>query len=200
MTGAGGEGCGSALLSGREKDYKGCDEMGGIMRMTSAEAAKLLRKLNEELANILVLEQQSREFSAALGEDVESVRPTYDYQVTQDQIKGLEARIRQVKHAINSFNLAQEVPGFEGMTIDQMLVYIPQLNRQKAKLSLMQQRLPKQRENVSFGRGAQVIDYSYANYDLERVRADFDQVSEELSRAQTALDRINTTVQLEIPV
>lgn len=169
------------------------------MRMTSAEAAKLLRKLNEELDNVLLMEEQSREFSAALGEDVESVRPAYDYGMVQKQIEELEARIRQVKHAVSSFNLVQEVPGFEGMTIDQMLVYIPQLSRRKTKLALMQQRLPKQRERVSYGGGSQIIDYSYANYDLEAVRADYEKVSEELSRAQTALDLVNTTEQLDIP-
>lgn len=174
--------------------------MGETIRMTSAEAAKLLRKLNEELDNVLLMEEQSREFSAALGEDVESVRPAYDYAQVQEQIEELEVRIRQVKHAVSSFNLAQEVPGFDGMTIDQMLVYIPQLNRRKVKLSHMQQRLPKQRERVSYGGGSQVIDYSYANYDLEAVKADYEKVSEELSRAQTALDLVNTTAQLEIPV
>lgn len=174
--------------------------MGETIRMTSAEAAKLLRKLNEELDNVLLMEEQSREFSAALGEDVESVRPAYDYAQVQEQIEELEVRIRQVKHAVSSFNLAQEVPGFDGMTIDQMLVYIPQLNRRKVKLSRMQQRLPKQREQVSYGGGSQIIDYSYANYDLEAVKADYEKVSEELSRAQTALDLVNTTAQLEIPV
>ena len=125
--------------------------MSETIRMTSAEAAKLLRKLNEQLDNVLLMEQQSREFSAALGEDVDSVRPAYDYGKIQEQIESLETRIRQVKHALNSFNLVQEVPGFAGMTIDQMLVYIPQLSRRKSKLSLMQQRLPRQRERVSYG-------------------------------------------------
>ncbi len=168
------------------------------MRMTSAEAAKLLRKLQEELDNVLLMEEQSREFSAALGEDVESVRPAYDYGEIQRQIQGLEEQIRRVKHSITAFNLVQEVPGFEGMTIDQMLVYIPQLSRRKAKLALMQQRLPKQRERAGYGGGSQIIDYSYANYDMETVRADYEKAAEELSRAQTALDLVNTTAQLEI--
>lgn len=169
------------------------------MCVTSAEAAKLLRRLNEELENVLLMEQQSREFSAAMGEDVESVRPAYDYAQVQEQIGRLEERIRQVKHAISAFNLAQEVPGF-GMTIDQMLVYIPQLNRRKSKLALMQQRLPKQRERASYGGGSQIIDYSYANYDIEAVMADYEKTAEELSRAQTALDLVNTTAKLDIPV
>ncbi len=165
------------------------------MRMTSAEAAKLLRKLQEELDNVLLMEEQSREFSASLGEDLESVRPAYDYEEVQRRIGGLEERIRRVKHAISAFNLVQEVPGFEGMTIDQMLVYIPQLNRRKAKLALMRQRLPKR---VAYGGGSQIIDYSYANYDMEAVKADYEKAAEELSQAQTALDLVNTTAQLEI--
>ncbi|MCM1120912.1 MAG: hypothetical protein NC543_16320 [bacterium] len=165
---------------------------------TSAEAAKLLRKLNEELDNVLFMEEQSREFSAALGEDVESVRPAYDYATTQERIRELEEKIRRLKHAISVFNLTQEVPGF-GMTIDQMLVYIPQLSRRKAKLYGMQQCLPKQRKQAGYGGGVQVIDYSYANYDIERVRADYERAAEELSQAQTALDLVNTTSKLELP-
>lgn len=167
--------------------------------VTSAEAAKLLRKLNEELENVMLMEQQSREFFAAVGEDVESVRPAYDYAQVQEQIGRLEERIRRVKHAVNTFNLAQEVPGF-GMTIDQMLIYIPQLNRRKTKLALMQRRLPRQREQVGYGGGSQIIDYSYANYDIETVKKDYEKTAEELSRAQTALDLVNTTAKLEIPV
>ncbi len=159
----------------------------------------MLRKLNEELEHVLMMEQQSREFSAAMEEDVESVRPAYNYVQTQEQIRRLEKRIRQVKHAISAFNLTQEVPGFD-MTIDQMLVYIPQLGRRKAKLAHMQQRLPKQREKVSYGGRGQIIDYSYANYDIETVRADYEKTAEELSRAQTALDLVNTTAKLDIPV
>ena len=173
------------------------------MRMTSAEAAKLLRKLQEELDNVLLMEEQSREFSASLGEDLESVRPAYDYEEVQRRIGGLEERIRRVKHAISAFNLVQEVPGFEGMTIDQMLVYIPQLNRRKAKLALMRQRLPEGEGLIAghhgaYGGGSQIIDYSYANYDMEAVKADYEKTAEELSRAQTALDLVNTTAQLEI--
>ena len=52
------------------------------MRVTSAEAAKILKKLNEEHTFLLSIETQSREFLAAMGEDVESVRSAYDYTET----------------------------------------------------------------------------------------------------------------------
>lgn len=168
------------------------------MKYTSAEAAKLLRKLKEEQAALLLKEERSREFVAAVGEEIESVRPVYDYQNTQELLKELERKIRVVKHAINRFNISQTVAGFE-MSIDQMLVYIPQLTARKQKLANMKDRLPKQREDADgFGRNSNIIEYSYANYDISAVEKEYDIVSDELARAQTALDVVNNTATMEI--
>lgn len=49
------------------------------MKYTSAQANKLLKKLNDEYSALLDKEQRSRDFRAAMGEDIESVRPAYDY-------------------------------------------------------------------------------------------------------------------------
>lgn len=114
------------------------------MKYTSAQANKLLKKLNDEYSALLDKEQRSRDFRAAMGEDVESVRPAYDYAETQARLAELEGKIRALKHAINCFNMTHFVDGFE-MTIDEMLVYIPQLTRRKNKLLEMKSRLPKER-------------------------------------------------------
>ena len=92
------------------------------MKYTSAEAAKLLRKLNDERQNLLSHETQVCEFVASLGEDPESVRPEYDYEKTQAEINETEKKIIKVKHAINVFNSTHKVPDFD-MTVDEMLVY-----------------------------------------------------------------------------
>ena len=168
------------------------------MKYSSAEAAKLLRKLNEEVENLEDQEVKRREFNAALGEDVETVRPAYDYVVIGRKLKELQAKIRTVKHALNCFNSTTEVPGFD-MTIDQLLVYIPQLSRRKQKLAMMSSCLPKERAKVS-GLGSQIIDYRYANYDIEAAKADYQRVSDELAKAQTALDLVNTTMTMEIKI
>ena len=52
------------------------------MKYTSAQANKLLKKLNDEYSALLDKEQRSRDFRAAMGEDIESVRPAYDYAKT----------------------------------------------------------------------------------------------------------------------
>ena len=160
------------------------------MKYTSAQANKLLKKLNDEYSALLDKEQRSRDFRAAMGEDIESVRPAYDYAKTQARLEELEGAIRRLKHAINRFNTTQVVDGF-GITIDEMLVYIPQLTRRKNKLLEMKSRLPKERVEEQYGRQSNIIDYRYANYDIAAVEADYDKTVDELSRAQLALDAIN---------
>ena len=51
-----------------------------MAQITSAMAAKQLRKLNDRRDALLAMEKKSRTFTAAIQEDVESVRPAYDYQ------------------------------------------------------------------------------------------------------------------------
>lgn len=62
------------------------------MTYTSAQAAKLLRKLNDEYAALLSKEAKSKEFNAAVGENVESVRPEYSYTDAQESQKNLKAK------------------------------------------------------------------------------------------------------------
>ena len=151
------------------------------MTYTSAQANKLLKKLHDEHAALLDRENRSKDFRAAMGEDVESVRPAYDYGDTQNRLAELEQRIRKVKHAINVFNATHVIPGFD-MTIDEMLVYIPQLTQRKNKLADMKARLPKERVEEQYGRQSNIIDYTYANYDLAAVEADIQGVSVAFNR------------------
>ena len=167
------------------------------MKYTSAEAAKLLRKLHENRDALIEKERRSAGFVAAVGEDIEDVRPEYDYHKTQDELAQIEQKIRTVKHAINQFNTGTVVQDF-GMTVDQILVYIPQLTARKNKLVGMAARLPKERCGAAgFGAKA-IIEYRYANYDIAAAEADLAAVTEELARVQTALDVVNNTEVMEI--
>lgn len=169
------------------------------MRYTSAQAAKLLRQLKEEHARLLAREAETSVFLAAVGEDPESLRPDYNYGEVQEKLSGLEKKIRKIRHAINVFNLNTVV---EGMTIDELLVCLPQLNERRQKLSVMAARLPRRRAEArlggSFGAKSQIIDYEYANYDISAAEEEFRLVTEEIARLQTALDRANSTLEMEI--
>lgn len=163
-----------------------------LYNYTSAQAAKTLKKLSDEYAALLDKEQSSCMFNAAVGEDVDSVRPDYDYSVTQAKLDLLEQQIRTLKHALNLFNVTHVVPKFD-MTIDEMLVFIPQLTKKKAKLAEMRSKLPKARVDAMFGKSSNIIDYKYVNYDIAQVDADYRQATDILAEAQLALDNVNSS-------
>ena len=170
-----------------------------LKKVTSAEAAKLLKKLEEERNTLLTSEMMTSSFVAAVEEDVEKVRPEYDFAATQKALLETEEKIRKLKHALNLFNSKQTVDGFD-MTIDQMLVYLPQLSNHKKRLAKMAAALPMTRVRSSgyMSNNSRFIEYQYANYDIKQVTEEYEKADELLSRAQTALDKVNSTVTFEI--
>ena len=168
------------------------------MRVTSSQAAKLLRQLTDELSALQLKEANSCSFVAAIQEDVESVRPAYNFKEMRDAQAEVECKIRKVKHAINVFNTTTIIPDFN-ITIDEMLVYLPQLNRQCEVLSKMRDAMPKVRVSSGYSSG-NIIDYKYANYDIEEVGRYYAELSDTLAKAQTVLDLVNSTVEFEIDI
>lgn len=165
------------------------------MKCTSAEAGRMLRKLMEEKSSIEMREHNGKEFLAAVGEDLESVRPEYDFAKTQSALAEVERKIRKLKHALNVFNSTTVIPEFD-MTIDEMLVYIPQLTAKKNKLSSMKDKLPKVREQNRMN--SSILDYRYLNYDVVEVAAEYEKATDTLAKAQNALDAVNMTMTLDI--
>ncbi|HRR77213.1 MAG TPA: hypothetical protein P5191_10445, partial [Ruminococcus sp.] len=82
-----------------------------MAKMTSAQAAKELRKMLDQHDALMKKEQKASVFRAAIQEDIENVRPLYDYAAFQSELAEIESQIRKLKHAINQFNLTQVVPG-----------------------------------------------------------------------------------------
>ena len=165
------------------------------MLVTSKEANKLLQQYEQEHRALITKEHELKSFLAAVGEDVESCRPEYDYEAVQKTLSALEETIINLKHQINKFNTETIVDGFN-KTIDEMLVYIPMLTRRKEKLNSMKNAMAKTRESVNMR--STIIDYRYANYDLKKAADDYDSVTEELSKAQIALDTVNVTKKFEV--
>lgn len=169
-----------------------------IHRLTSAQANKELKKLNEELSSLFSQEKQSCTFVAATTEDLEEARPEYDFGKMQDKIAEIQEKITKLKHAINLFNTTHKPEGFD-MTVDEMLVYIPQLSSTKAKYARMANRLEKTRVTGShLGNRSPIIEYEYANYDVKTVKYYHDAVADQLTSAQLALDKLNTTETFEV--
>lgn len=169
------------------------------MLVTSAQALKILRQLDDELRALQLKEENSSSFVAAIQEDVESVRPAYNFKEMRDAQAEVECKIRKIKHARDVFNTTTIIPDFD-ITIDEMLLYLLQLNRQCEVLSKMRDAMPKVRVSSGYSGGGNIIDYKYANYDIEEVGKYYTDISELLAKAQTALDLVNSTIKFEIDI
>lgn len=101
------------------------------MKLSSAEGAKLLKKLKSEYDALKSKESISSTFLASVGENPESVRPKYDYKESKAELDSLALKIRKLKHAINLFNTTTVIPGYD-ITIDEMLVFLPQLTNRSS--------------------------------------------------------------------
>ena len=165
------------------------------MKVTSAEANKMIKQIRDEITYWKIQEQNSSRFIAATIENVEDVRPVYSYAEVTRKLDNCDERIRKIKHALNIFNSTTVVDGFD-MTIDEMLVYLPQLSDQLTRLAHLMMK-PEKERIMDSGRTS-IIEYEYANYDCEVVKKDYDEVSALRMRALTALDVTNNTVQFDI--
>jgi hypothetical protein len=90
--------------------------------------------------------------------------------------------------------------GEELMTIDSILVKMSQLNNRKMMLDMMRKLPEKSRVNLSvFGKNM-AQEYQYVNFDLEKVKADFEKISDEIMAMQIALDKYNQTFEFEVDI
>lgn len=173
-----------------------------MVKMTSAYAAKVLRKLNEDKEFWRNKESESCTYVASLDE--EPVIPEYDYQKVSETIREIDEKIVKIKHAINLANLTSQVQvGDVTMTVDQILVKMAQLNRRKAFLDSLRKQEPKVRISAgSYAYSAHRTspEYRYINYDIEAVKRDYELIDRELGIMQIALDKHNQTFEFDVDV
>ena len=84
------------------------------------------------------------------------------------------------------------------MTIDEMLVFLPQTSDRLRKLEDMLAK-PEKSRAMNTGRTS-IIEYEYLNYDLQKVQQDYDALLDLKNRALTALDVVNNTVPFEAEI
>lgn len=175
------------------------EEVGHIMKVTSALANKMIKQLEEEKSYWISVERDSRTYTAAIGE--EPVVPEYDYRMVSETIDSIDRKIVALRHAINRANCENSVETAEGMlTIDALLVRMAQLNQRKTTLDGMRKTLPKERlgSTASWGNISKAPEYCYANYDIELAKADYEKINEMILSMQLALDKYNQTFEFEI--
>ena len=86
------------------------------------------------------------------------------------------------------------------MTIDQVLINLPQLNERAERLRRMSM-MQKVKRDRGYGSGMTgLIDYSYANFDPEVAKTLYDQAVEQIDKLQLELDKVNNTVEFDVEI
>lgn len=165
--------------------------------ITSAAANKMLKQLQDEKAYLLQLEKESATYIQVTGYDTE--KPEYDYEKIYTQIRVIDDKIGQIKHAINVFNCSTELPEL-GFTVDAALVKLAQLTKEKERLDIMRKRLPKTRRQNRYGDSGNLVEYTCTNYDIEQTKEDYNTVCEEIIKIQMGIDYVNQTQKFEIEI
>jgi hypothetical protein len=81
------------------------------------------------------------------------------------------------------------------MTIDQVLVYMPQLREAMNRYADMASRIDKVRV-TGYSKTSGLIEYEYTNYDIRQARLLYEEARDELARVQLALDQVNSSVDI----
>lgn len=170
------------------------------MKMTSAYANKVLKRLNEDKEFWLNKERTSYLYKATADE--EPVIPEYDYSDVAANIAEIDRKIAIIKHAINLVNVTSSVRvGDIDMSIDTILVKMAQLNRRKSVLDFMRKQQPKTRVDAGYYGGKRpVAEYMYTNYDLDLIKSEYEKADSEIATMQIALDKFNQTFEFEVEI
>lgn len=157
---------------------------------TSASAAKFIKRLENEKGRLVAIEQNNSTYVLAQGEEGEP--PTYDYHEIVAHIDKLDEDIRRVRHALHAFNAHTLIPE-EGITVDEALIQLAQMNGKLRRLERLRTVEPKRRLASGFFGGKGLIEYEYANFDVQSAFADYEDLYRRISDLQLRLDLVNQT-------
>ena len=167
------------------------------MKLTSASANKMLRRLNEEKEYWRSIEEDRHLYTAAVNE--EPVIPEYDYAQVAAEIARIDRQVVRIKHAISLVNVTNTITvGGEELTIDSVLVRMAQLTQRKNVLDQMRKVQPKSRVQPGYGVRPAAPEYQYINYDMQLVQKDYEAADKEIADIQLALDHFNQTFEFEL--
>lgn len=152
----------------------------------------MLRKLEEDKIALEEIERNDQRYHAAVSENEKELKPDYVFADVQAKLDELDRKIIVLKHAINKFNSSTVV--YEGLTIDQILVKLPQMNKRKRKYQTMKNVPPKIRCSIT----GNVIDYLYTSYDPAEVDGYYEAICKEIDQMQTELDIANNSLTFEV--
>ena len=144
---------------------------------------KRIADLKTERERLIRKDEKLRVFTAGVSEDVEKLRPDYDYDSFQKELDRLDETIRNLTAKAVTILATERVKEYHDMTILEMLLLLRDLKAKDQRLYAMDAHLEKERHSTELG-----IEYEHVNYDLSMVEEDLKKTREEIEKVRTFSD------------
>lgn len=166
------------------------------MNYTSASANKLIKLLEDKKAYLLHTEANNSTY--VLAEDEKNDIPEFDFVEFNRNLDEINHKIKTLKHALNVFNSTTVLP--LGITIDEALVEMAQLNNKLSRLDCMRKAKTKTRLSGYSAARRDIAEYQYLNYEPMDVQKVYEDNLNRVQQIQLALDKENQTIEFDIDV
>ena len=118
--------------------------------------------------------------------------PESDFSSVQDDIEYYNTILNTLRREINEFTVSYFVPEFN-MTLDELEMYQKDLSNRCDRLSEMAKKSPLTRNILE----VRFVTHFYTNYDVDEVKKEYKELSEERDRVKRVLDDIYENVEFE---
>ena len=153
------------------------------MTKTIFEIRETIEGLKKERDRLIEREKKLSLFSLFDSEDKETVRPEYDFERYQEEIEGLNKRIRNLSKKALSYIVNTKVAECGDMTILEALLYVDELGEKEERLYAMSTHQEMERKD-----NPKRAEYEYINYDKSRVEEEYKKTKAELARIKMCVD------------
>ena len=121
-----------------------------------------------------------------------SQEPESDFSCVQNDIQDYNTILNTLRREINEFTVSYFVPEFN-MTLDELEMYQKDLSNRCDRLSEMAKKSPLTRNILE----VRFVTHFYTNYDIDEVKKEYKELSEERDRVKRVLDDIYENVEFE---
>lgn len=163
-----------------------------VQTFTGNTAIKAINQYNTEL-NILMKKENESSIYSWLNDEIATI-PNYDIIKVNKACSVICNNIVALKTALRKFNLSEKGPK-TGLTIDEMLVYLPVYNRRKNQLDYLRSHKPLNRRTVNG-----VSEFTKINYKIEEAECLYKEISDRIIDMQEDINFLNSTKTFSVEI
>lgn len=166
------------------------------MRRNRVETIKSIKSVlpyyEKKLRKLKRIEESQINYILQESDGFVPQEPNSDFSKVQKDIEYNNTILSLVRRELHDFTVSYFVPEFN-MTLDELEMYQKDLSNRCDRLSEMAKKSPLTRNILQ----AKFVTHFYTNYDIDEVKKEYKELSEERDRVKRVLDDIYENVEFE---